>query len=216
MKERLLNLSGTKEEAKKMINIIIKCVFVALVAYILGNISPARIIGRIYKVDVTQEGSGNPGTTNVIRILGLKAGLITLLIDVFKAFIAVKFGISFGGFEGSIVAFIAVIIGHCFPILYSFKGGKGVACALGAAFALNWPSAAIILFVAIIVLLIGKRMSVASLSAAIVYPVIMPRIAPEFEFLAIALALFLIITHIPNIKRLIAGEEKKLEIGKKK
>lgn len=198
-----------------MFSTIIKSVFVAIVAYLLGNISPARIISKIYGVDITAEGSGNPGTTNVIRTLGLKAGLLTLLIDALKGFIAVKFGFAFAWPVGEYVAFVFVIIGHCFPFFYKFKGGKGVAAALGAAIALNWPSAILAIFFGVIVLLIDRRMSVASLSAAILYPILMFFIAREITIFALLVAAFIVYTHIPNIKRIRAGEEPKLEIGKK-
>ncbi|MBQ0040630.1 MAG: glycerol-3-phosphate 1-O-acyltransferase PlsY [Clostridiales bacterium] len=198
-----------------MFSTIIKSVFVAIVAYLLGNISPARIISKIYGVDITAEGSGNPGTTNVIRTLGLKAGLLTLLVDALKGYIAVKFGFAFAWPVGEYVAFVFVIIGHCFPYFYKFKGGKGVAAALGAAIALNWPSAMLAIFFGVIVLLIDKRMSVASLSAAILYPILMFFIAREITIFALLVAAFIVYTHIPNIKRIRAGEEPKLEIGKK-
>lgn len=198
-----------------MFSTIIKSVFVAIVAYLLGNISPARIISKIYGVDITAEGSGNPGTTNVIRTLGLKAGLLTLLIDALKGYIAVKFGFALAWPVGEYEAFVFVIIGHCFPYFYKFKGGKGVAAALGAAIALNWPSAMLAIFFGVIVLLIDKRMSVASLSAAILYPILMFFIAREITIFALLVAAFIVYTHIPNIKRIRAGEEPKLEIGKK-
>ena len=198
-----------------MISTIIRCVFVTIVAYLLGNFSPARMLGKIYGVDITKEGSGNPGTTNVIRTLGLKAGLLTLLVDALKGFIAVKLGLAFVWPIGGCVAFIAVMLGHCFPFLYGFKGGKGVASALGAAFALNWPSAFIAVFIGLVVLAIDKRMAVASLSAAIVYPILMFFVAREMTIFAVIVAAFIVFNHRANIKRLRAGEEPKLEIGKK-
>ncbi len=198
-----------------MINTIIRNVFVAIVAYFLGNFSPARMLGKVYGVDITQEGSGNPGTTNVIRTLGLKAGLVTLLLDALKGFIAVKFGLAFAWPYGGYVGFVCVMLGHCFPYLYKFKGGKGVASALGAAFALNWPSAFLAVFIGLIVLACDKRMSVASLTAAILYPILMFFIAREMTPFALVIAAFIIYNHRANIKRLRAGEEPKLEIGNK-
>lgn len=198
-----------------MTSTIIRCIFIAVVAYILGNISPARILGKIYKVDITKEGSGNPGTTNVIRTLGLKAGIVTLLIDVLKAFIAVKFGLAFAWMAGGMTAFAAVVIGHCYPALYKFKGGKGVAATLGAAFALNFFSAMMAFAVAVIVLAISKRMSVGSLAAAVAYPILVLIYGKEYFIFSLFVAAFLILTHIPNIKRLMAGEEAPLSIGDK-
>ena len=198
-----------------MISTIIKNIFVAVVTYFLGNFSPARMLGKIYGVDITKEGSGNPGTTNVIRTLGIKAGLLTLVIDAFKGFIAVKLGMAFSWPIGGYVGFIFVIMGHCYPYLYKFRGGKGVASALGAAFALNWPSAFLALFIGLLVLAIDKRMSMASLTAAISYPILMFFIARESALFALLIALVIIYNHRANIKRLKAGEEPKLEIGEK-
>ena len=109
-------------------------------AYLIGNISPATLIGRFYGIDIKKAGSGNAGTTNVLRVLGTKAAICTLLIDVFKGFIAVH--IAQGRFNnlGAMLAFAAVVIGHIYPVVFKFKGGKGVATFLGAAMALNWPS----------------------------------------------------------------------------
>lgn len=198
-----------------MISTIIRGIFVAVVAYLIGNVSPARLMGKLHGIDITAEGSGNPGTTNVIRTLGLKAGIITLLIDAMKGFIAVKLGYAFAWPIGEYIGFAFVLIGHCFPYIYKFKGGKGVAAALGAALAFNWPSAILAIFVGVVVLLINKRMSVASLSAAIIYPVMMFFTARELTVFALLVTAFIIYTHLPNIKRLRAGEEPKLEIGKK-
>lgn len=198
-----------------MTNTIVKLVLIAAVSYFVGNISPARILGKIYGVDITREGSGNPGTTNVIRTLGLKAGIITLIVDVFKGFLAVKLGYYLEWHYGVYVAFAFVILGHCFPLLYKMKGGKGVAAAFGAAIALNWPSAVIAAFIALVVLAISKRMSVASIIAAVAYPLLILRIIPEMTIFAAVVAVFIIITHIPNIRRMKAGEEPELTIGRR-
>lgn len=198
-----------------MISTIIRLVLVAIVAYLVGSISPARILAKREGIDITKEGSGNPGTTNVIRILGLKAGIITLIVDMIKGFLAVLLGFELCWPYGAFVGFAFVILGHCYPMMYNFRGGKGVAAALGAAFALNWPTATLALLVAVIVLLASKKMSLASLCAAVSYPLFMWRIAPDMLIFALCVTAFIILTHIPNIKRLKAGEEPKLEIGEK-
>lgn len=198
-----------------MINTVVKSVVIALITYFVGNISPASILGRISKVDIREEGSGNPGTTNVIRVLGLKAGLITLLIDLLKGFIAVTLGFSMLGFIGGIVGFSAVVLGHCYPVAYGFKGGKGVATTFGAAIAISWPAAIVAFFVALICLLKTGKMSIGSLSAAIVFPVLILFYAPEYFLFSLFVAAFIIIKHIPNIKRLKAGEESTIDIKQK-
>lgn len=190
----------------------LKEIIAAVVAYALGNISPASIIARANHVDIRSEGSGNPGTTNVIRVLGLKAGLKTLLFDMVKAFIAVKIGFTLLGSIGGMIGFAGVLLGHCFPVIYKFKGGKGVAAALGAALALTWPAAMVSFLVAVIVLLVGKKMSLGSLAAAVVFPPLCLFYTPEYFYFAIGVAVFLIVMHIPNIKRLKNGEESTLDV----
>lgn len=193
-------------------------VLVFFIAYFIGNISPAIILSNLKGVDIRKEGSGNAGTTNVLRVLGAGPAAITLICDILKGLIAVKIGFILGGGNGAIagmIAFAAVILGHVFPALYKFKGGKGVATGLGGALALDWPSA----FVAIILFLLGvgstKKVSVGSLLAAICYPFLVFFYAREFLPVAIPLALFLVYKHIPNIKRLKAGEEPNIDFKEK-
>ena len=192
---------------------IMRLVIIGLIAYALGNINPSIIIGKIYGVDIRKEGSGNAGTTNTIRVIGLTAGLICLAVDIFKAFAAVTIGYNMGDVNGSMVAFACVVLGHCFPALWKFKGGKGVAAAFGAALALNWPSAIAAFFVAAIMLLITRRMSVGSIAAALAYPVLIWYYEPECLYFAIGAAVFLLIMHISNITRLSKGQEKALTFG---
>ena len=198
-----------------MISTIIQCLIIAVITYFIGNISPATILGKIYKVDIREAGSKNPGTTNVIRVLGLKAGLITLLIDLLKGFISVNVGFKVAGFYGGIVGFAAVVLGHCYPFLYKFKGGKGVATTFGAAIAISWPSAMVAFIVAIIVLYKTGKMSLGSIASAIAFPVLILFYTPEYFLFSLFVAAFLLIQHIPNIKRLKAGEESSIDIKEK-
>ncbi len=188
---------------------------IGAIAYAIGNISPSIIIGKIYGVDIRKEGSGNAGTTNTIRVIGLTAGLICLFIDVLKGFVAVTIGYNMGGVTGSMVAFACVILGHCFPVVWGFKGGKGVASAFGAALALNWPSAIAAFVVAFVLLIITRRMSVGSIGALIAYPALVWYYYPECLYFAIGAAAFLVLMHISNIIRLSKGEEKALSFGQR-
>ena len=192
---------------------ITRLIIIGLAAYALGNINPAIIIGKLEGIDIRKEGSGNAGMTNAIRVMGLGAGLTVFVVDVLKAFIAVRIGYYFGDDLGAMVAFGAVVIGHCFPALWGFKGGKGVAASFGAALALNWLSAIAALLVALVFFVITRRMSIASIFAAIAYPVAVWYYEPEYLYFAIGAAVFLIIMHIANIKRIAKGEEAKLTIG---
>ena len=191
----------------------LKLILIGLIAYALGNINPSIIIGKIKGIDIRKEGSGNAGMTNTIRVMGMGAGITVFIVDVLKAFIAVKIGISLGGKYGAMVAFACVILGHCFPAAFGFKGGKGVASACGAALALNWASAFAAILIAGILFGITRRMSVASLGAALAYPLLIWHFAPDYLYFAIAAAAFLMVMHMANIKRIAKGEEEKLTIG---
>ena len=190
-----------------------KLVITFLIAYALGDINPAIILGKIKGIDIRKEGSGNAGMTNTIRVMGLGYGIAVFVIDVLKAFIAVKTGFAMAGTYGAMAGFAGVVLGHCFPAAFGFKGGKGVAASFGAALALNWQTALIALLAAGIGFGLTRKMSVGSLAAAIAYPVAVWYIAPEYRYFAIVAALFLIIMHISNIKRLASGEEKELTVG---
>ena len=194
---------------------IVKLIVIALISYLLGDINPAIVIGKIKGVDIRKEGSGNPGMTNAIRVMGVGAGIAVFVVDVLKAFVAVKIGFAVAGDAGAMVAFAAVVLGHCFPVFYGFKGGKGVAASFGAVLALNWQSALIVLAVAAILFLIFRRMSLASLGAAISYTFLVNHFAPQYTYFGIAVAVFLLIMHRENIIRLLKGEEKPLSIGHK-
>ena len=194
-------------------------ILIAVGAYLIGNINPAIIIGKLNGIDIRKEGSGNAGMTNTIRVIGLGAGIAVFAIDVLKAFASVSLGtLISGNVIGGMVAFASVVLGHCYPALYGFKGGKGVAASLGAAIALNWQSALLALAVAGIVFLVsGKRMSIASIVAVISYPIFVYFIVGDMKLLifSIAAVLFLIIQHTANIKRIAHGEEESLTIGHK-
>ena len=194
---------------------ITRLIIIGLAAYALGNINPAIVVGKLKGIDIRKEGSGNAGMTNTIRVMGLAAGITVFIVDVLKAFIAVRIGYNFGDDPGAMVAFGAVVIGHCFPAVWGFKGGKGVAASFGAALALNWLSAIAALIVAGVFFLITRRMSVASIFAAIAYPVAIWFYEPEYLYFAIGAAVFLLIMHLANIKRIAKGEEEKLTIGGK-
>ena len=192
---------------------ILRLVITVIAAYMIGNINPAIIIGKLRGIDIRKEGSGNAGMTNTIRVMGMGAGIAVFAVDVLKAVVAVKLGFSFCGSGGAMAAFAGVVLGHCYPAVFGFKGGKGVASAFGAALALNWPSACLALLVAGILFLITRRMSVASLVAALSYPALVFHFDRQYFIFAICAALFLMLTHSANIKRIAKGEEKPLTVG---
>lgn len=190
-------------------------ILVIVIAYLIGNISPSIILGKIHGIDIKKEGSGNAGTTNALRVLGKKAALITLVIDIGKGILAVRLGMLCGFMIGGLCA-LAVFCGHIWPCFYRFKGGKGVATAFGAILAIDWKLALIMLAVAAAGLLLSKRMSVGSLLAAVSFPLLCWFIEPDFLVVGSIMALIIIIKHRANIQRLIRGEEPPMGIFKSK
>ena len=198
-------------------------ILVFVLAYLLGSIPAAVWIGkRFHNIDVRQHGSGNAGTTNVIRVLGWKTGIPVLLIDVAKGWFATMLPVFFNLAEhGSvllinlqILAGVTAIIGHIFPVFAGFKGGKGVASIFGVLLALQ-PLLTISCFgVFLVVLLFTGIVSVSSMSAGVVFPLLLflifdtPSIV--FKIFSILVSIALLITHRKNIGRLLRGEESKL------
>lgn len=195
---------------------------VVLVAYLLGSIPSSVWIGKIfYGIDVREHGSGNAGTTNTIRILGYKAGIPVFIIDALKGWFAVFLTkIVFGYFPliempeyMSLIAAVAVVLGHIFPVFAGFRGGKGVATLLGVGFGLIPIPALIALGIFMLVLLCFGYVSLASITAAVTLPFITYFFVMPGKLLllllTIAVAIFIPITHRQNIKRLLNGTENK-------
>ena len=189
---------------------VLKFVLWVAVAYAIGNISPSIIIGKIKGVDIKKEGSGNAGTTNALRVLGKKAAVITLVIDIGKGALAVYLGLRFGNEEIGMACALAVFCGHIWPCLFNFRGGKGVATAFGALLAVNWLLALLELGAVAAGVILSRRMSVGSIIGALAFPALCYVFEPKFIYLGSVMAAIVLIKHIPNIKRLIRGEEPKL------
>lgn len=186
-------------------------------SYLIGSVSSAIIVCRLMGLpDPRTQGSRNPGATNVLRIGGKKAAIITLLGDFLKGVIPVLIAKSLG-FDATALALIAfaAFIGHLFPIFFRFEGGKGVATAIGCLLALNWPTGLCWMATWAVVALCFRYSSLSSLTASLLAPVYIWFFTGNLIWTAtIALmSLILIIRHRSNIAKLMRGEESK--IGKK-
>lgn len=181
-----------------------------LISYFIGNISPSTLIGKRRDIDIKKEGSGNAGTTNALRVLGKKAALITLSVDILKGTIAVIIGGLIGGSIAASISVIGVFLGHIWPIVYGFKGGKGVATAFGALLGYNPLMAVIALLIVIISVIISRRMSVGSIVGALTFPAVSYICDRNFLVAGTTLATIIIYKHKANIKRLLEGKEPKL------
>lgn len=204
-----------------------------VIAYLLGSIPSSVWIGRVFfGKDVRNYGSGNAGATNALRTLGWKAGVFVLAFDVLKGALAVLLSDYFTPdyftdaqiIHYNVICAAVAVIGHVYPIFAGFKGGKGVATLTGIMFALLPYATGMACVVFFMVMLISRYVSLSSIITALCYPFIvffLPRIfsfpAAELSemIFSSAIAVFIPITHLKNIKRLLKGEEKKL-FGKKK
>ena len=201
---------------------LLSILLVAISSYLIGSIPSSYIVGKVVKgIDLREHGSGNLGAANTFRILGAKAAIPVLLFDVGKGFIAVRYFSAFSGSESFIYPLISaffVVLGHNYSIFMKFSGGKGVSTTTGA-FAALAPLAVLLSFVLwIVVLLISRIVSMASMIAALFLPISIfilnsafdENIHISIQILAILVAIVVIYKHKSNIKRLIEGTEKKI------
>ena len=201
-----------------------------LAAYLLGSISFSVIISKkMAGFDVREKGSGNAGSTNVLRSVGKKAAAITLVCDILKGVIAVLIAFIIGLIAGDSVdkalllqlAGFFVVLGHTFPVFFGFKGGKGIATALGVLLITNWNIALICLVFALVIMALTRTVSLGSIIAAVLFPILvlfMPHNAyivdGGYFIFGIILAALVIFNHRENVKRLLEGKENKLSFKK--
>ncbi|EQK03534.1 TPA: glycerol-3-phosphate 1-O-acyltransferase PlsY [Clostridioides difficile] len=201
---------------------IFSYIIIAVVAYLLGNISTSYIVAkRIAGVDIRTQGSGNAGSTNVLRTLGKRAGAMTFLGDVLKGVMAVlisEFAARLVGIDTLLAGYLAVICvvaGHNWPAVLGFRGGKGVATSLGAMLAVNPVITLMCLAVFILVVAITKYVSLGSVVGIGCSPIFMIMVKNKAGLIvAMFLTASVIYNHRANIKRLLNGTERK--IGQKK
>lgn len=195
---------------------------IIITAYLLGNISTSYIVAkRLAGVDIRTQGSGNAGSTNVLRTLGKKAGALTFIGDVLKGLIAVliarfiAYGVNLDDTTCAYIAVVAVVLGHNYPVFLGFKGGKGVATSLGSMLGMNPLVALLCLGFFIIIVAITKYVSLGSILGIGLSPIIMMiNHNNKGVLVTLFLTISVVITHKENIKRLLNGTERKL--GQKK
>lgn len=182
-----------------------------LAAYLIGSIPTGLILGKlIWKKDLRQFGSHNIGATNAWRVLGRKAGILVFILDFIKGQLGVLLGGCLIGVPGAMVAGgLLAMLGHMFPIFLGFKGGKGVATGLGVIAALMPKVTAIVVVVWLVLFLLTRYVSVASITAAALAPILAAFFnEPTIYFLFVLIAaIFIVFRHRENIKRLKAGRE---------
>ena len=199
-------------------------IIVSIIAYLLGSISFSIIISKkMAGFDVREKGSGNAGATNVLRSVGKKAAILTLICDCLKGVLAILVAFVVGKIVKNLdeslliqLAGVFVILGHTFPVFFKFKGGKGVATSLGVLLMTNWQIGLICLVFALVLMALTRFVSLGSIGAAILFPVLTVFIHTNYLvngnyiIFAIILAVLVVFNHRTNVQRILAGKENKL------
>lgn len=209
-------------------------IIIAIITYLIGSINFSILISKKKAgYDIRQKGSGNAGTTNMLRNLGKKYAAITLICDVLKGVVAIGIAIIAGNILGDTnkallvqIAGVAVVIGHTFPIFFGFKGGKGVATSLGILLMTNWQLGLICLVFALVLMALTRVVSMGSIAAAILYPILTlfvggghyivesSGLGNGYFIYSVILAVIVIFNHRENIKRILSGTENKISFNK--
>ena len=208
-------------------------IIMAIIAYCIGSVNfSVKINKKFAGFDVREKGSGNAGTTNMLRSVGKKAAAITLICDILKGVVAIGIAILLGYIPDMNkelliqIAGVCVILGHTFPVFFGFKGGKGVATSLGVLLLSNWQIGLICLVFALVLMILTRMVSVGSCGAAILFPVLTLFINENYTVLtegksgntyfiySVILAIIVLFNHRSNIKRLLNGTENKISFNK--
>jgi len=188
-----------------------------LFAYLLGSVPTGFLMGSISGVDVRQEGSGNVGATNVARVVGKGRGVLTLLGDAAKGYTPVflSLQLEFDFWVSAVAAFVA-FLGHLYPVFLKFKGGKGVATALGVFLALTPMGTGILVLVFSLVVIFSRMVALGSLVASVLAPIIFWFSSGSLYLagLGLLISLFIIARHRDNIQRMISGVEPKFNLSR--
>lgn len=212
--------------------ISVSSILALIVAYLFGSIPTAVWLGQsFYGVDVREFGSGNAGATNTFRVLGSKAGIAVMLIDILKGWTATNLayfiGISVTGPQSSIqfinyqlILGVIAVLGHLFPVFAGFRGGKGVATLFGMVLAIHFEASMVCVAVFVVVLLLTHYVSLSSICAGFAFPfsvsVIFHTSVRSILLYGICICALILITHQKNIERLLKGKESRVYLFKRK
>ena len=209
---------------------MVEVIVTAIIAYLIGSINFSVILSKkMAGFDVREKGSGNAGTTNMLRSVGKGPAALTLICDILKGVVSILLAIAIGSIFKNTdrallvqVAAIAVVIGHTFPIFFKFKGGKGVATSLGVLLLTNWQIGLICLVFGLLLIILTRMVSLGSCAAAVLYPVLTLFINQHYIvtgnssyfIYSIILAVIVLFNHRENIKRIMQGKENRISFNK--
>jgi len=180
-----------------------------IVAYLIGNLSPSYLIGKLAKnIDIREHGSGNAGATNVLRVMGKKFAALTFIVDALKGVLAVVAVRYFFGEDYAMVAGIFVVVGHNWPFILKFKGGKGVATSIGLILVIHPFYGLMAMLIGIATIVKSKIVSLGSIVGMISFTLLVLIFSRDYAIFAVVLATMSLFRHKENIRRLIRGEEK--------
>ncbi len=208
-------------------------IIMAIIAYCIGSVNFSVIFSKKFAgFDVREKGSGNAGTTNMLRTVGKKAAAITFICDILKGVVSIGIAILLGNIPDVNkellvqIAGVAVVLGHTFPVFFGFKGGKGVATSLGVLLLSNWQIGLICLVFGVVLIILTRMVSVGSCSAAVLFPILTLFINDHYTILtegksgnvyfiySVILAVIVLFNHRSNIKRILNGTENKISLKK--
>ena len=200
--------------------LIIKYIIIGIIAYFIGSISFSYIFTKkIKKQDIREKGSGNAGTTNVLRSYGWGMGILTLVCDLLKGVLAAFIGLWIAGEMGLFIASVLVIVGHNWSVYLKFKGGKGIAATTGVLLVIMPIETIIIFGICVLIVYLTKIMSIGSIIGLIASAAASFIIQPDnlpMNITVLFIAILGIVSHRENIKRLLKHQENKLSISSKK
>ena len=196
-----------------------KLILALILGYLIGSVSSGILIARIFgHMDIRKAGSGNPGTTNILRVMGKKYALLTFVCDFLKGVLGAFIGVRLGGLLGGAVGGIGTVAGHNYPLYFGFKGGKGIATSFGALLTVL-PAQTLCAFAAFLAVTAATRyVSAGSITAAVVLPLLTcltPGVPATVRLIVVAYGALAIWRHRQNIVRLMHHEENRLSFGKK-
>lgn len=198
---------------------VLKYIVSIFLGYIFGSVSFSVMISEIFhKVDIRKRGSGNAGATNMARSFGLGAGLGTMFGDMLKTALALLGGYFILGTPGMCIAGAFCVVGHCWPVFYEFKGGKGISAGAVIGLFISWKLLVLLAVVFLLGAFISKKVSLGSVLAAVAMMVGVFFFTDllSLRILAVFTAAVVLFRHIPNIRRLIRGEEPDFKLPSRK
>ena len=217
------SLSLTAENIGYWLFMLLSVILCVAAGYLLGSVNAAIIIStKKYKSDIRTHGSGNAGMTNMFRTFGKTGGLLTLFGDLGKTLLPILLGYLFFSYPGSYIAGLFVVLGHCFPIYYKFKGGKGVLAMFVMMLACDPPVFLMMILVFAIVVIGTRFVSLSSVMAAFFMPIFINSwyaimygdgaVSGIRMPIAFLITLTVVVMHIPNLKRILNREEPKIKM----